>query len=194
MEALSSILCLIQPNNYMAKIDIKDAYYSIPIFEQHQKLLKFIHKNCLYEFTALPNGYTEGPRKFTKALKPPLAQCRKNKMAVVCYFDDLITMARDQNICINNMKEIIRNLFSLDFVIHPEKILFSPTQTLEFLVINSSTMTICLTDSRTQAIYDLCLTTLNTRKMKIRFLAKILGKFSSSFIGAPLGKLHYQSL
>ena len=196
MEALSSILWLIQPNNYMAKIDIKDAYYSIPIFEQHQKLLKFIHKNCLYKFTALPNGYTEGPRKFTKALKPPLAQCRKNKMAVVCYFDDLITMACDQNICINNMKEIIRNLFSLDFVIHPEKTLFSPTQTLEFLgfVINSSTMTVRLTDSRTQAIYDLCLTVLNTRKMKIRFPAKILGKFSSSFIGAPLGKLHYRSL
>ena len=95
----------------MAKIDIKDAYYSIPILEQHQKLLKFIHKNCLYKFTALPNGYTEGPRKFTKALKPPLAHCRKNKMAVAGYFDDLITMARDQNICVDNMKEIIRHLF-----------------------------------------------------------------------------------
>ena len=70
METLLSILCLIRPNDYMAKIDIKDAYYRIPILEQHQKLLKFIHKNCLYKFTALPNGYTEGPRKFTKALNP----------------------------------------------------------------------------------------------------------------------------
>ena len=33
-----------------------------------------------------------------------------------------------------------------------------------------------------------------TRKIKIRFPAKILGKFSSSFIGAPLGKLNYRSL
>ena len=196
METLSSILCLIRPNDYTAKINIKDAYYSIPILEQHQKLLKFIHKNCLYKFTALPNGYTEGPRKFTKALKPPLAQCRKNKIAVAGYFDDLITMARDKNICINNMKEIIRNLFSLGFIIHPEKSLFSPTQTLEFLgfVINSSTMTIRLTESKKQAVHDLCLTALNLRKIKIRFLAKILGKFSSSLIGAPLGKLHYRSL
>ena len=78
------------------------------------------------------------------------------------YFDDLITMARDKNVCINDTKEIIRNLFSLGFIIHPEKSLFSPTQTLEFLVfvINSSTMTISLTESKKQAVHDLCLTVL----------------------------------
>ena len=121
METLASILCLIQPNDYMAKIDIKDAYYSISILEQHQKLLKFIYKNCLYKFTDLPNRCTEGPRKFTKALKTPLAQCRKNKIAVAGYFDDLITTACDQNICINNVKEIIRSFFTLGFIVHPEK-------------------------------------------------------------------------
>lgn len=84
-------------------------------------------------------------------------------------------MARKQNICINNMKEIIRNLFSLGFIIYPEKTLFTSTQALELLrfVINSSTMTICLTQSKKEAILDLCLTASNTRKIKIRFLAKI---------------------
>ena len=48
MNTLSSIPCLIWPNDYIVKIDIKDAYYSIPILEQHQKLLKFVDKNCLY--------------------------------------------------------------------------------------------------------------------------------------------------
>ena len=46
METLSSILCLIRPNDNMAKIDIKDAYHSIPILEQRQKSLKFSHKEC----------------------------------------------------------------------------------------------------------------------------------------------------
>lgn len=69
METLSSILCLIHPNDYRTKINTKVAYYNIPILEQQQKLLKFIHKKFSYKCTALPNGYTEGPRKFTKALK-----------------------------------------------------------------------------------------------------------------------------
>ena len=53
---------------YLSKLDIKDAYYSIPIHTDSQKLLKFQHDGVLYKNTALPNGYTEGPRKFTKTL------------------------------------------------------------------------------------------------------------------------------
>ena len=77
MQTLKSILCLIRPNCYMAKLDIKDAYYSVPIHQDSRKLLRFLHKGVLYQFRALPNGYTEGPRKFTKLMKAPLAQLRK---------------------------------------------------------------------------------------------------------------------
>ena len=33
METLATTIQLIRPNIYMAKLDIKDAYYSIPIYE-----------------------------------------------------------------------------------------------------------------------------------------------------------------
>ena len=76
METLSSVLRLVTPMTYMAEIDIKDAYYSVPIKLEDQKLLKFKFDNVLYQFTSLPNGYSEGPRKFTKLLKTPLAALR----------------------------------------------------------------------------------------------------------------------
>ena len=82
MQTLSSILCLIKPNMFMSKLDIKDAYYSIPVKVEHQKYLKFEHRNKLYKYTVLPNGYTEGPRKFTKAMKPPLAKLRKEGVSL----------------------------------------------------------------------------------------------------------------
>ena len=49
----------------ICKFDIKDAYYSIPIYEPRQKFLKFEYKSRLFKFTVFPNGYTEGTRKFT---------------------------------------------------------------------------------------------------------------------------------
>ena len=61
---------------FLVKLDIKDAYYSIPIEEFHQRFLKFKCEGKLYKFMVLPNGYTERPRKFTKLLKPPLATLR----------------------------------------------------------------------------------------------------------------------
>ena len=54
METINSILTIITPNCYMAKLDIKDAYYSILILEEHQKYLKFLFGGKLYQFTCLP--------------------------------------------------------------------------------------------------------------------------------------------
>ena len=64
METINSILTMITPNCYMAKPDIKDAYYSIPILEKHQKYLKYLFGGKLYQFTCFPNGLCSGPIKF----------------------------------------------------------------------------------------------------------------------------------
>ena len=47
METLTSVLRLVRPGSYMAKIDIKDAYYSVPIKTEDQRLLKFEFDNLL---------------------------------------------------------------------------------------------------------------------------------------------------
>ena len=109
METISTILHLVRPGMYMAKLDIKDAYYSgVPICEDHQSLLKFQYQTSLLKFTALPNGYTEGPRKFTKLMKPLLAFLRKTEKTLVAgYFDDLITMNSTHSSCCDNISKII---------------------------------------------------------------------------------------
>ena len=66
-------LGLLPPNCYMTSIDLKDAYYSVPIAKPHQKYLKFEWNNMLYKFTCFPNGLAFCPRKFTKLKKPVFA-------------------------------------------------------------------------------------------------------------------------
>ena len=41
MDTLGSVIKLMRPNCFMATIDLKDAYYSVPVSEKHQKYLKF---------------------------------------------------------------------------------------------------------------------------------------------------------
>ena len=60
MEIISTILHLVRPGMFMAKVDIKDAYYSVSVCEDHQILLKFQYQTSLFKFTALSNGYAEG--------------------------------------------------------------------------------------------------------------------------------------
>jgi len=70
MENLKNAITLMTPNCFMATIDLKDAYYSVPVNVNDRKYLRFIWKNQLFQYTCLPNGLSSAPRIFTKILKP----------------------------------------------------------------------------------------------------------------------------
>lgn len=195
MQTLTSILRLIQKDMYLAKLDIKDAYYSIPIHKESQKLLKFEHEGKVYVFLVLPFGYTEGPRKFTKIMKPPLSKLRKEQVTIADYIDDLITMNVSKQQCCNNVHKTVVLLDSLGFTVHPDKSEFEPKQVLEFLgfVIDTVNMTVALTPKKKAAIIDLCKEVTQKEKITIRTLARLIGKFTSSLIGVPHGRLYYRS-
>ena len=60
METIKSILNFVTPNCFIAKVDIKDAYYSVQKLSFREKLYQF---TCL-QFTI---GLCSGQRKITKA-------------------------------------------------------------------------------------------------------------------------------
>jgi len=74
MESIDYVKHLLQPGEFMATIDLTDAYFSIPIHPTDRKYLRFSWENSLYEFTCLPFGYKLAPRTFTKILKPVYMQ------------------------------------------------------------------------------------------------------------------------
>ena len=88
MESVQTALHLMKKNCFMASIDLCDAYYSIPISQQHQKYLKFCWQGQLYQFTCLPNGLACAPRIFTKILKPVHAKLRQQGHIIFGYIDD----------------------------------------------------------------------------------------------------------
>ena len=76
METLVTAKQLISRGCHMATIDLKDAYYSVPVHCEHRKYFKFIWINQLWQYKALPNGLTSAPSVFTKLLKPILGLLR----------------------------------------------------------------------------------------------------------------------
>ena len=56
MDNIWSAIRLMKPGCYMASVDLKDAYYLVPICKDHQKFLKFKWKGILCQFVCFPNG------------------------------------------------------------------------------------------------------------------------------------------
>ena len=191
-----SILKLVTPLTYFTKIDLKDAYYTIPVSPSHQKYLKFANNQDLYKFTCLPNGYCYGTRKFTKVSKPPLSTLRLDNITIAAYLDDCINMNPSLNQCFQNTKKIIKLFQTLRFNVHSEpKSNFTPIQRIEFLrfVIDSVTMTITLNNNKKHKLKTLCANLLSG-VTAIRTISQVLGKITSNFPATKFCRLHYQNL
>ena len=144
MDSISNIIKLVTKNCFMASLDLKDAYYSIPITASHQKFLCFKWRGEVYQFTCLPNGLSCAPRIFTKILKPALATLHAMGHISVAHVDDCYLLGQTYEKCVCNVIDTFILLDSLGFVIHPIKSILNPSQEIVTLgfQINSITMTI----------------------------------------------------
>ena len=77
MDSLKCVTSLMTQGCYMASVDTRDAYYTVPVALEHQKYLKFTWRDKLYQYTCLPNGLAAAPKIFTKLLKPVFKVHRK---------------------------------------------------------------------------------------------------------------------
>lgn len=88
VDTLQSAMRLMKQNCYMGSVDLRDAYYSVPIDEEYQKFLRFTWRGQLFQFTCLPNGLSCAPRLYTKILKPVYPTIRKEGHLNVGSTDD----------------------------------------------------------------------------------------------------------
>ena len=70
MEGLHLLPDLLQSQDWMVKMDLKDAYLQVPIHSDYKHLLAFQWEEKTYKFHCLPFGLSAVPRVFTKLLKP----------------------------------------------------------------------------------------------------------------------------
>ena len=84
----------------------------------------------------------------------------------------------------------------LGFVIHTEKSVLTPSQTIVFLgfIISSKNMMLSLTDEKKNKIKTILTDCLCKYKISLRELARILGNIVASFLAVTYGPLHYRHL
>ena len=196
MDTLCSVVSLMRPNCFMATIDLKDAYYSVPVCVKHQKFLKFQWKGNYYQFTCFPDGLCCCPRKLTKLIKPIHSSLRLQGHIVAGYIDDNYNQGDTYGECLNTVLETVKVMTELGFCVHPDKSCLVPSQEIVFLgnVLNSVTMTIKLTSDKKQKVMHACKTLQLTATHTIREVARVLGLIVSSFSAVMHGPLHYRQI
>ena len=195
MDTLKTVLHLMEPGCFMASIDLKNAFHTIPMDPEYTKFLKFQIDNITYRYNVLPMGFTDSPRLFCKILKPVLVYLRKQALISSLYIDDFYLQGDSYEECAHNVKVTLTTLKKLGFEIS-EKSTLTPHTQLEHLgfVLNSENMTISLSESKREQITQLILSSLHSTSLTVRDVAKLVGTLIASFPAVKYGLLYHREL
>ena len=58
METIQSVLLSIRPEDWMASIDLREAYLQVPVHPESRPFLRFVSNGRVYQFTALCFGFS----------------------------------------------------------------------------------------------------------------------------------------
>ena len=142
----------------MASIDLRHAYYSVPIQKEYRKYLRFKWKANIYQYTCLPNGIAMAPRQFTILMKPIYAKLCQMGHTNSGYIDDSILLGDTISECQDNIDDKIFLMNNVGFMIPNKKSVLVPVQNIVILGnhIDSVLMIVYLTQDRKDTILAEC--------------------------------------
>ena len=194
MEGLDHVKHLVKQNIWMAKLDLKDAYLTVPIHAADQHFLQFIWKDRIFQFTCLAFGLASAPWAFTKLLKPVVSFLREQGIKIVVYLDDFLILNECKVKLAQHVEMVKELLQSLGFVINLEKSMLVPDQLMEFLglELDSRAMSKSLPESKRSSIVGLCKRLSKGDWASLRDLASLLGNFTWATHAVQFAQAHFR--
>jgi len=180
MEGLHLLKHIIQKGDWMVKIDLKDAYFTVPIDPKHKHFLRFIYGLKRYQFVS-PLWLRSGSFDI---------QIFRYCLRLIIYLDDKILFNHTQEGAQVDRDTTLWLLQNLGFVINWKKSVLTPSQSLEYLgfVIKSLEMSLILPDGKVEQLVQTCRDLIRAGSASVRTLSHVIVH------PAPLHYRHLQRL
>ena len=81
-------------NAWICWIDLKDAYFCVPLLQKNQKYIRFCWEGHLFEFLCLCFDLGPAPWIFTKLLKISVAILQRINIRIAIYLEDVLLMSQ----------------------------------------------------------------------------------------------------
>lgn len=144
MEGIPALREIMEKNDFICKLDLKDAYVVVGLHPQSRKYLTFMNQGIVYQYKTLAFGMSVSPRVFSKMMRFAVEQLRKEGIRLVYYLDDICLLAQTKEEMHKVCTRVITHLTSLGFILNQEKSILTPLHKQDFLgfTFNSTNMKI----------------------------------------------------
>ena len=172
-------------------IDLKDAYFHIPVARRFRRLLRFGWRGKLYQYLVIPFGLCVAPWLFTRVTSPLKAWLRARVIRSIFYLDDILVVGSSREECLANLHVALKLLQDIGFIVNWKKSSLTPSQNFLFLGLRWDTLqaTLGVDDAKRIRLTTLASSMLRSTSLTCHGLQRLLGVMASQIAAVPLLRL-----
>lgn len=192
METPASIRAALRSGRWVFSLDLKDAYFHIPIHPTSRKFLRVCLMGKVFQFRALPFGLSSAPWLFTKVMAEIKALVHAEQTSLFQYLDDWLGDEDQESSC-RKKALLLRSLcLHLGLVVNEEKSDLVPSQRFVFVGILFDLVVgkVFPTPENLDKIASALLKLRSAASLSAQSWQSILGTLGSQDHLIPLGRLH----
>ena len=196
METTASVLLSVRKGDFLASVDLKDAYFQIPIHHSSRKLLRFVTDRTVHQFKVLCFGLSTASQVFTRVFATVSAWAHSRGVRLLRYLDDWLVVASSETRAKQHVRDLLSLCHSLGIVINEEKSDLNPSQSVEYLGMSIDTMVARAfpTVARVERFLSIARRFLLRQNPSAQLWQVLLGHMSSLEKLVPHGRLRMRSI
>ena len=196
IEAIQSVLLSVHQGDWMASIDLKEAYLQIPIHPVSRHFLRFVAHGQVYQFTALCSGLSTAPQVFSWVMAPVSAILHSWGIHMRRYLDDWLVQSSSRDSLLTDLQVVLDLCRELGIIANPKKSHLEPSQVIQYLgvVIDAQSFRASPLPDRIARLRSTAGEFLSSADPPVSTWLSLLGMLSSLSHLVPGGRLQVRSL
>ena len=196
METIQSALLSVRQGDWMASIDLKEAYLQVPVHPDSRHFLRFVFRDRVFQFKALCFGLSTAPQVFTRVITPVSAMHHSMGIRMRRYLDDWLVQSSSQASLLRDLQTVLQLCHELGIVVNLQKSNLVPSQVVQYLgvVIDAKTFRASPSQERISKLLSTAEEFRSSASPPASLWLSLLGVLSSLAHLVPGGRLRMRSL
>ncbi|XP_057686428.1 uncharacterized protein LOC130912382 [Corythoichthys intestinalis] len=196
MLTVADVLRVVARGEWFTSVDLKDAYFHVPVAPRHRRFLRFAYRGRHWQFRVLPFGLSLSPRVFTRVVRAGLAPLQSAGMKILPYLDDWLLCAPSRAQAYGDTAVLLAHVARLGIRVNLGKSCLVPSPQATFLGVSLDSVAMLARPSsrRVEAALRLLSHFLVGQVRPYLTFLRLLGVLTSLTAVVPLGLLFLRPL
>ena len=133
METIQSVLLSVRPGDWMASIDLQEAYLQVPVHLELRPFLRYVSNGQVYQFKALCFSLSTAPQVFTRVMASVSAILHSLGIRMRRYLDEWLVQSSSRESLLRDLQVVLDLCRELGIAVNPKKSNLVRSQVVQYL-------------------------------------------------------------